>query len=152
MKKEFYNENYRINDDDTSFFGLVHVANTYGFLEQIGYFYILKPPGSYDINNAKNANEMFRSIFNIMKYFYIQSDENTLEKSLIAYEYFKKSMINFEKFISYVTDGFDFIFEVFDLYLKSPYLDKYQKNQLNEYKNKFFKTKEQLKNNTIYLF
>ena len=71
MKEEFPNENYRINDD-TAFFGIVHVAQSYGFLEQIGYFYIIRPPGSYDINNPNNADEMFRSIFNIMKYFYLQ--------------------------------------------------------------------------------
>ena len=98
MKEELWDENYRINDDDTAFFGIVHVARSYGFLEQIGYFYIIRPPGSYDINNSNNADEMFRSIFNIMKYFYLQSDNNTLEKSKMAYEYFEKSMNAFGKF------------------------------------------------------
>ena len=41
MKKEYYDADYHINDDDTAFFGIIHVANSYGFLEQIGYFYIL---------------------------------------------------------------------------------------------------------------
>ena len=137
MKEELWDENYRINDDDTAFFGIVHVARSYGFLEQIGYFYIIRPPGSYDINNANNADEMFRSIFNIMKYFYLQSDNNTLEKSKMAYEYFEKSMNAFGKFIPYVKNGFDFIFNVFELYLNSPYFNEAQKSHLNEYKNKF---------------
>ena len=36
MNKQFYNQIYYINNDDTAFFGLLHVAKTYGFLEQIG--------------------------------------------------------------------------------------------------------------------
>ena len=44
MKKEFYNEHFGVNDDDTAFFGLIHVAESYGFLEQIGYFYFIKIP------------------------------------------------------------------------------------------------------------
>ena len=33
MREEFYNELYILNNDDTAFFGLLHSAETYGFLE-----------------------------------------------------------------------------------------------------------------------
>ena len=32
MRKDLYYEDYHINDDDTAFFGLIHFANSYGFL------------------------------------------------------------------------------------------------------------------------
>ena len=48
----------------------------------------------------------------------------------------------FGKFIPYVKNGFDFIFNVFDLYLNSPYFYDAQKNHLNEYKNKFLKVQK----------
>ena len=70
MRKEFYNQLYFLNNDDTAFFGVLHKANTYGFLEQIGYFYIFKPKGSYIYRlDPKNMNLIFRSVFNNMKYF-----------------------------------------------------------------------------------
>ena len=149
MKEEFYNENYRINDDDTLFFGIVHVAQRYAFLEQIGYFYILRPPGSYDRNNPSTSNEIFRSAFNIMKYFYLQSDNNTLEKSRMPYDCFTKSMRNYGKFIPFVTDDFDFIFNVFKLYLNSPYFNKYQKEYINNYTIKFRERKKEIDNKKV---
>ena len=145
MKEEFYNENYRVNDDDTAFFGIVHVAETYAFLEQVGYFYISRYPGTPSVNPLGDANKKFRSIFNIMKYFYLQSDDNTLEKSKMAYGYYHKSMNNFHKYIPEVTEGFDFIYKVFDLYLNSPYLDKTQKDHLNKYKTKFMEREKAIK-------
>ena len=70
MKKEFYNQLYFLNNDDTAFFGILHKANTYGFLEQVGYFYVFKPKGSYCYRtDPKNMNLIFRSVFNNMKYF-----------------------------------------------------------------------------------
>jgi hypothetical protein len=91
MREEFYNQIYYINNDDTAFFGLLYVTETFGFLEQIGYFYILRPKGEYNYrNDPKNMNLIFRSIFNNLKYFYIQSDNNFAEKINLAYNYFDK--------------------------------------------------------------
>ena len=68
MKQEFCNGNYRVNDDDTAFFGLVHVAENFGFLEQIGYCYIIKPINQELIKrNINIANDIFHSICDIMK-------------------------------------------------------------------------------------
>ena len=82
MKKEFYYEDYHINDDNSSFFGVIHYAETYGFLEQIGYFYISRISGPNHYRVALNrTNDLIFKIFNIMKYFYLQSDNNTFEKT-----------------------------------------------------------------------
>lgn len=131
MKKEFYNMLYYINNDDTAFFGLLHTAKTYGFLEQIGYFYITRPKGSYYYrNDPKKMNLIFSSIFNNMKYFYIQSDNNTIEKNYLAFEYFNKSMNFFSKFLQNVTNGFDKILNVLDLYMNSSYFNYIQKMKI----------------------
>ena len=131
MNREFYHELYFINNDNTIFFGLLHVAKTYGFLEQIGYFYITRPRGSYYYRkDPKNMNIIFRSIFNNMRYFYLQSDNTVEEKTYLAYEYFNKSMRLFGKYLSNITVGFDYIFKVLDLYLDSTYFNSSQKNNL----------------------
>ena len=77
MKEELYYEDYHINDDDTAFFCIIHNAETYGFLEQIGYFYIARPPGPNHYRVALNrTNDLIYSICNVMKYFYLQTDNN----------------------------------------------------------------------------
>ena len=50
-----------------------------------------------------------------MKYFYIQSDNTTLEKSNLAYKYFYKNFNNLVTYLPYITEGFDFILNVLDL-------------------------------------
>ena len=45
----------------------------------------------------------------------------------------------------YVTDGFDYIFDVLELYLTSPYLNDIQKADINNYKAKFIEQKNKIK-------
>ena len=145
MGDEFINEDYHINDDDTAFFNLIHVAETYGFLEEIGYFYILKSKKNkksiYEI-----ANDSVHSIFNNLKYFFLRSDNNTIEKINIGYKYFQKRKIKgFEKYILNMTEGFDFALDVLNLYLNSTYFDDSQKEDINNYKSKIINRQNQLK-------
>ena len=114
MRREFYNENYFINDDDTAYFGLIHVAESYGFLEQIGYFY--KSKSKTKEMQIKRANRIYESFCNIMKYFYMQSDNNILEKRNICFKYFRKSIRSFGNLINYLTEGFDYIIDILNLY------------------------------------
>ena len=146
MKKEYYDADYHINDDDTAFFGIIHVANSYGFLEQIGYFYILRNP---TITNEKKflsgINSLFQSMCNNFKYFYYQSDNNTLEKNNIAYKYFEKSNKNFGPKIPYITEGFDNIINTMNIYLNSAYFNDFQKINFRDFQNKIIKRKNQVK-------
>lgn len=147
MNKEFSNKIYFINNDNTAFFGLLHTAKTYGFLEQIGYFYITRPKGDYYYrSDPRNMNIIFRSIFNNMRYFYLQSDNNTIEKNYMAFEYFNKSMRLFGKFIPNVTIGLDYILNVFDLYMSSSYFNDIHRKRLKYFKSKFVERKKRLNN------
>ena len=136
MREEFYNELYILNNDDTAFFGLLHSAETYGFLEQIGYFYVYKTSEIYVFKyDPKNSNLIIRTIFNSMRYFYIQSDNTILEKSNLAYKYFEKNIWILDKYFPYVTEGFNFILNVLDLYLNS-FFSESDKNKLNAFRTK----------------
>ena len=145
MRNEFSNGDYHINDDYTALFGVVHYAETYGFLEQIGYFYIARPPGPNHYRAALNrTNDLIYSICNVMKYFYFQSDNNTLEKVNVAYKYFQKSFKEFGNRIKYLTEGFDFILDSFDIYLNSSFFDNIQKRYINIFKSKIIDRKNQI--------
>ena len=150
MKEEFMKEMYYINNDDTSSFGLIHVTESYGFLEDVGYFYILKPGGTYNYRyDTNNANLIFNSIINNMKYFYMQSDDNALDKNNFAFKYFKKmgGYLNFN--VNYLTNELNFknVFDVINLYLNSTYFDDKQKKKINELKMKIINRTNQIKIN-----
>ena len=145
MRNEFSNGDYHINDDYTALFGVVHYAETYGFLEQIGYFYIARPPGPNHYRAALNrTNDLIYSICNVMKYFYFQSDNNTLEKVNVAYKYFNSAFREFGGRIQYLTSGFDYILDVFNLYLNCSFFNQEQKNNINGFKKKIVNRKNQL--------
>ena len=87
------------------FYGLINVANSYGFLEEIGYIYSLGNPNSTMGMrfNTENIDNIFRSIFCIMKYFYEKSGNNTFEKKEIGFNFFKnKIYIPYDDYIKYL--------------------------------------------------
>ena len=144
MGDEFINGDYHFNDDDTAFFGLIHIAETYGFLEDPGYLYILRAKPTFKTVN-EITNENFHSIFTIMRYFYIRSDNDEIDKSNTAYKYFKKSVKDYGKHLSDMTVGFDFALDVLNLYLNSTYFDSSQKSSLNDFKSKIIGRQSQIK-------
>ena len=154
MREEFYNQIYIWNSDDTSFFGLLNTVQSYGFLEEIGYLYVIKPKGTYIYKfDPKNSNLLMRGVFNNMNYFYVQSDNSTLEKTNLAYKYFEKNIAYLENNLRYLTEGFGFIEHVLELYLNSSFFSVNQINKLKNFKIKFDKRKSQFNNNTkIILF
>ena len=142
MDEKYRNERFDVNDDDAAFYGLIKVANSYGFLEQIGYFYSYSNPNSRMrfLHSPKNINRIFRSLFCIMKYYFEQSENNELEKNKVAYLYFKNKVYNpFYKDITFLTEGFDFINEVINMYLNCSFFNFEQKEKLNKFKNEIHK-------------
>ena len=79
-----------------------------------------------------------------MRYFYGQSENNTLEKVNVAYKYFQKSFKEFGNRIKYLTEGFDFILDSFDIYLNSSFFDNNQKTYIYIFKSKIIDRKNQI--------
>lgn len=86
--------------------------------------------------NTENIDNIFRSIFCIMKYFYEKSGNNTFEKKEVGFSFFKnKIYIPYDDYIKYLNKGFNFIYKVLDLYLNSEFYDSEQKRLLSKFKN-----------------
>jgi len=120
------------------------LPNHMGFLEEIGYLYILWGKKGIIANN-ETINENFNSIFTIMRYFYLRSDNNEIDKINTAYKYFKKSVLDYGKNLSKMTKGFDFALDVLNLYLNSTYFNSSQKAYINDFKLKVIERQTQLK-------
>ena len=138
MKKELFNEDYHKHTDDTFFFGIVHFANSYCFLEQIGYFYNLDPnrnmKHAIKLDKATKVNKDIRSLFNTMKYFILQSDNNTIEKNNMPYKFFdKKVKNNLRNSIKYLNKDFNFYIHVLNLYLDCPFFDNDKKEVIKKF-------------------
>ena len=150
MNEEFHNEIYVLHNDDTAFFGLIKSAKTYGFLEQIGYFYNLDNPKStfHFYFEKKYMNNIFHSLFATMKYYYIQSDNTSIEKNFGCYNFFYfKIFKSYQKKIKELTSGFEYIIEVLDLYLKCEFFDKEKISKLRKFKNMIQERRNEIINN-----
>lgn len=137
-------DRFEINDDDFALYGLIKVAKSYGFLEQIGYFYNTYNPNStiHHIFNKKNTNKIFHSLFTIMKFYFEKSKNNRREKKLIAFTYFyEKVYLLFKKRIKYLTNGFDYIKKIIEQYINCKYLKYEDKNYLKIFLKEVEKTK-----------
>ena len=151
MNKNLYYEDYHIHTDDTIFFGLIHFANTYGFLEQIGYYYNQdqnrKPQLKNNEDKRTKINSDIRSLFNIMKYFILQSDNNTIEKNYIPYRFFlERVKSRMKKDVKYINKDFNFYMEVLDLYLDCPFFSKDKKDTILKIRRKISVRKRYYKN------
>ena len=138
MKKELFNEDYHIHTDDTFFFGIIHFANSYCFLEQIGYFYNVNPKKNLKhaikVTKTIKINKDIRSLFNIMKYLILQSDNNTIEKNNIPYKFFDKKVKNsLRNGIKYLNKDFNFYIHVLNLYLDCPFFNTDKKNVIKKF-------------------
>ena len=90
-------------------------------------------------------NNILHSLFATMKYYFIQSNNNT-EKDLVAYNFFyKKVNKDYINRTQYLTEGFDYIIDVLDLYLDYKSYTINQINNLTNFKNKVIKRKEEIK-------
>ena len=138
MDEEYKKERYEIHDDDAVFYGIIKMAQSYGFLEQIGYFYNIKIPDSTTKTkfNSNKINNIFKALFTIMKFYYKQSDENRKEKFMVGYQFFYSKVYIYKNYIQYMDEGFELVLEVLNLYIKSPYILKYEKYFLQLFKDK----------------
>ena len=137
MGNEYQNERFQIHDDDVCFYGLINCANSYGFLEQIGYFYNIGNPKSTMGSRFKpeNMDNIFRSLFCIMKYFFEKSGNNTFEQRNVGIDFFLvKVKSKYKSYIKYLNKGFDFINNVLDLYLNSTFLNNKEKEDFISFK------------------
>ena len=141
MNEEFKNERYEVHDDDALFYGLIKIADSFGFLEQIGYFYNINIPDSTTKTkfNREKINKIFKALFTIMKYYYIQSDDNRKEKFMVGYQFFFNKVYMYKNYIKYMNEGFELVLDTLNLYMKSNYILNSEKYFLQVFKDKVMK-------------
>ena len=148
MKEEFHKIRYFLHNDDVIFWGIINSANSYGFLEEIGYFYNYENPDStiHHYFDSQYMNDIFYSLFTTLKYYYVQSKESYTEKNFVGYKFFYEKVYNlYQNKTDNLTRDFDFIIEVLDMYINCPFFNETQKYNITNFKNIIIKRKIQSK-------
>ena len=151
IKEKYRNTRIIIHNDEVACYCVFRVAKSYGILEQIGYFYNRENLNSITKFNFKpeNINGRFHTLFTIMEFYYEQSDNNRFEKTMGGYNFFELRInYMFKRKIKYLTNGFNYINNVLDLYLNSPFFNENQKQNLQKFKLKINKQKSKIFNYT----
>ena len=144
MKKEFLNEVYLVHSDDIIFWGIINSVKSYGFLEQIGYFYNFDNPESivHHYYDSENMNKIFHTLFVTLKYYYIQSKENEEEKNYVGYNFFYNKVYKYYKNrTKELTSGIHYILNVIDMYMNCSFFNISQKLNLINFRNAIIKKK-----------
>ena len=142
IKEKYRNSRIIIHNDEVACYAVFRVANSYGILEQVGYFYNRENKKSITKQNFKpeNINGRFYSLFTIMEYYFVQSYNDTFEKTNGGYNFFKLRIdFIYRRKIKYLTDGFIYINNILNLYLKSKFFNKTQRIELKKFKEKINK-------------
>ena len=153
MHKKYRKERFIIHNDETVCFGIFKTGKSYGQIEEVGYFYNRNSSNSTTKLNflPENINGRFHCIFTIMKYYYEQSENCVFEKVYGGYNFFTYRIIRkYENKIRFLTKGFEFILNVIDIYLKSPFFNDTQKELLNRFSEKIHL--QQIKIEKKYIF
>lgn len=148
MHEKYRKERFIIHNDEIVCFGIFKTADSYGQIDDVGYFYNRNISNSTTTKNflPENLNGRFHCIFTIMKYYYEQSSNSSYEKINGGYTFFTYRIIRrYEDKIIYLTEGFDFIIDVINIYLKSKYYDENQKKLLKKFKSKISQQKLKFK-------
>ena len=139
IKEKYRNSRIIIHNDEVACYAVFRVANSYGVLEQVGYYYNRENEKSITKQNFKpeNINGRFYSLFTIMEYYFDQSNNNTFEKTMGGYNFFKLRIdLLYRKKIKYLTKGFIYINNILNLYIKSKFFNKTQRTELKRFKDK----------------
>ena len=139
IKEKYRNSRIIIHNDEVACYAVFRVANSYGILEQVGYFYNRENKNSITKKNFKpeNINGRFHSLFTIMEYYFEQSNNNTFEKTNGGYDFFKLRIdFIYRKKIKFLTDGFIHINDTLNLYLKSKFFNKTQRTELKRFRDR----------------
>ena len=144
MPEKYRKERFLIHNDEIACFGVFKMANSYGQIDEVGYFYNRNIPNSTTSKNflPENLNGRFHCIFSEMKYYYEQSADCPYEKNYGGYKFFTFRIVRkYEDKIPFLTEGFDYIEDVINIYLESPFFDSKQKLLLREFMSKIKKQK-----------
>ena len=78
---------------------------------------------------------IFHSLFSTLKYYFIQTENNEIEKNFVGYKFFDEKVFKFyTNRTNELTKGFDYIINVLNTYINCSFFNITQKLNLNYFR------------------
>ena len=127
IDKYYLEQHMTLHEDGLILFVLFKVAKTYLFIEEFGMFYVRNENSSLaNLRKDKNINKTVRDSFLYLKFMFEYTGENVYEKNMAVYQ-FNFILQQFQPIFNKITSGFEFIYDVIELYLDCKYINNKDK-------------------------
>ena len=130
---KYYLSNFMIDCEDGLInFMLYRISNSYYFIKRIGYYYLINK-NSITKKIKKQFIQRIKSNFLYLKFLFLNTKNNALEKDIINYVFLEIYKVNKEIFIKIFNEVNDIKFykEIIDLFLNCKYISFKVKEILN---------------------
>ena len=126
---EYYlKQHMTLHEDGLIIFILFKIAKTYLFIEEFGMFYLINDNSSLaNLRKDKNINKTIRDCFLYLKFMFEYTGDSFYEKNMAVYQ-FKFIFDQFKYIFKKITNGFDFIYNVIEMYLDCKYINNNDKD------------------------
>ena len=123
----YLNQHMSLHEDGLIIFILFKVAKRYLFIEEFGMFYVRNDNSSLaNLRKDENIDKTVWDSFLYLKFMFEYTGDNFYEKNMAVYQ-FKFILSQFEAIFNKLKSGFDFIYDVIEMYLNCKYIDNNDK-------------------------
>ena len=137
--EDYYHQKIKIENDIILLFSLFRTAETYQYVNEIGYIYIQTHGDSITHNwKYQDPNSIIHGIFLNIKFLYEKTGNSHLEKSFCVFK-LKQAFIKYKIFFSKAKKEYSFMKSIFQLFLLSPYILFKDKIYIYRLQNKILK-------------
>ena len=124
----YLNQHMSLHEDGLIIFMLFKIAKNYLFLEEFGMFYVRNDNSSLaNIRNKENIDKTVRDCFLYLKFMFEYTGDSFYEKNMAVYQ-FHFILNQFEAIFDRISEGYDFIYDVIEMYLDCKYIENKDKN------------------------
>ena len=124
----YLSQHMSLHEDGLIIFMLFKIAKNYLFLEEFGMFYVRNDNSSLaNIRNTENIDKTVRDCFLYLKFMFEYTGDSFYEKNMAVYQ-FHFILKQFETIFDRISGGYDFIYDVIEMYLDCKYIENKDKN------------------------
>ena len=135
IDKYYLNQHMILHEDGLTLFILLKKAKSYMFVKDYGMLYFFNKYST--LNNARNKDRINKTIRDCFLYleFMFNYTNNTLHEKNMALSNFKGLLKGFKDIYLKITEGFNYINKVIDLYINCGIISEEDKKEIKELKN-----------------
>ena len=122
IDKKYLEQHMTLHEDGMILFILFKIAKSYLYLNVFGMFYYTNQDSALSgLRKEENVDKTVRDSFLYLKFMYEYTGDNKKEKDMAVYQ-FKFILQQFQEIFCKIKNGFNFIYDIIQMYLDSDYI------------------------------